>query len=277
MTETTLKQNLEKAIVSKNIDAVMSVLDDIFVSPATIVIDDRFVDLARQSGDRKIIKLIDAWSRKGRNSVTMRTVADAVVNIEQPGLEPGQKMPDGTVYLGQYKPKDRDGKSLSKTFNVFAAPEDLTDTIGKKQTFKYIDAVKRLKDLKDFHGYDGESYASDKKLNQALKKGIYKGGWIIPTRELLIGTQADGPIGVHIGGAVQPDNLFDHRDKGLFKGSFCMKAARDCGFSESYWSCTEDCENPALVWSASLWDGYQNWNHKDISSLSCRLVRLVPV
>ncbi len=42
------------------------------------------------------------------------------------------------VYLGQYKPQDRDGNSLGKVFNVFAAPQDLPDTM------KYVDAVKHI-------------------------------------------------------------------------------------------------------------------------------------
>jgi hypothetical protein len=190
---------------------------------------------------------------------------------------PGKEIAGEGVFLGQFRPKGRDGKSLGVVFNAFAAPEDLTDTSGKKETFKYVDAVKRVKGLKDFHGHDGESYATDKELNQALKSGSYKGGWVIPTRELLIGTEADGPTGIRKGGVVQPDNLYDHREKGDLKGTFCTKAASGSGFPQWYWSCTEDREDPACVWDAGFSDGYGGWARKGIIRLSCRLVRLVPV
>ena len=306
MIRETLAQKLETAIASANEEAVMETLDDVFESSEVITIDQRHADLARQTGNRKVIRLVDAWVRKDNkasvglsalyfaakhnNQEVVQALVNTGVHVTPDKREPGQKMPDGTIYLGRYSPKDRDGNSLSKTFNVFAAPEDLTDTSGKKDTFKYVDAVKRVKDLKGFHGHDGESYATDKELNQALKNGTYKGGWIIPTRELLIGTEADGPSGIRKGGVVRPDNLYDHREKGALKGTFCTEAVRDGSSSkQSYWSCTEyreyPGEYPPCVWVANFSDdGFEGWGPSDISRmswvpkpLSCRPVRLVEV
>ena len=207
----------------------------------------------------------------------------AAADVDEPQA-PGQKMPDGTIYLGRYSPKDREGNSLSKTFNVFAAPEDLPKTMS------YVDTVKYIAQLKKWHGYDGEIYATDKDLYAAIKSGSYNGGWTIPTRELLIGTEADGPSGIRKGGVVRPDNLYDHREKGALKGTFCTEAVRDGSSSkQSYWSCTEyreyPGEYPPCVWVANFSDdGFEGWGPSDISRmswvpkpLSCRPVRLVEV
>ncbi len=48
---------------------------------------------------------------------------------------------DSGVYIGVWEPKDRTGKSLGKTFNIFAAPEDLTDDAGKKVLLTFNEAV----------------------------------------------------------------------------------------------------------------------------------------
>jgi hypothetical protein len=190
---------------------------------------------------------------------------------------PGREIAGEGIFLGQYRPKDRAGNSLGKVFNVFAAKEDLTDASGKKETFKYVDAVKRVATLKGFHGHDGKSYATDKELYKALKDGSYDGGWVIPTRELLIGTEAGGPTGIRKGTVIQPDNLYDHRTKGALKDTFCTKAASGSGCPQWYWSCTERRDDPDRAWGADFSDGNGDWGHKDSSRLSCRLVRLVPV
>ena len=184
--------------------------------------------------------------------------------------QPGQVMPDGTIYLGKYSPQDRDGNSLSKTFNVFAAPEDLPETM------KYVDVVKYIAKLKKWHGHDGTNYATDKEIFKALKNGSYNGGWIIPTRELLVGTEPDGESGVRKGKVIQPDNLFDHQNKGAFKGTFKTAAASGSGFPGWYWSSTENRDGPSDVWSVRFLDGDGGWDLKDNYRLSCRPVRLVP-
>jgi hypothetical protein len=186
-------------------------------------------------------------------------------------LQPGDIADDGTIYLGRYAPVDRNGNSLSKTFNVYAAPEDLPETM------KYVDAVKHIAQLKKWHGYDGTNYPTDKEIYAALKDGSYKGGWIIPTRELLVGTEPDGESGVRKGKVIQPDNLFDHQNKGAFKGTFKTAASSGSGFPVWYWSSTEHRDDPFDVWVVRLSDGNGDWFRKDYGRLSCRPVRLAPV
>ena len=89
---------------------------------------------------------------------------------ENPKKSPGQIIPGQGIFLGRYAPKDREGNSLGKIFNVFAAPEDLTDAAGNKGIFKYVDAVKRIASLKNWHGHDGTNYATDKELYKALRE-----------------------------------------------------------------------------------------------------------
>ena len=49
------------------------------------------------------------------------------------------------------------------------------------------------------------------------------------------------------------------------------------GYPDWYWSSTEHRDYSSYVWIVRLSDGYEGWHHKDISRLSCRPVRLVPV
>lgn len=171
------------------------------------------------------------------------------------GLNPGQLIPGQGIYLGKYTPKDRDGKSLSQTFNVFAAPEDLGGTAT------YLETVKKISKLKNWNGHNGANYATDKELYQAINNGTYNGEWIIPTRDIL---------------TALVDNLLKHKDTGAFNGTYIMSnGGSDC--PDWYWSCTENRDNPGFVWIVRLSDGGDHWNHKDINRLSCRPVRLVPV
>lgn len=148
-------------------------------------------------------------------------------------LKIGARMADGTIYLGQYKPKDRDGESLSKTFNVFAAPEDLPEVM------KYVDTVKHIAKLKNWHGYDGTNYATDKELYAAIKRGKYSGGWVIPTRDILHGKDVDGK-------KTMLDNIQAHKDTGAFSGTYNkFKRTPTTGSTypncpDWYWSSTED-------------------------------------
>ena len=185
--------------------------------------------------------------------------------------QPGDLVSGEGIYLGAYKPQDRKGNNLGKVFNVFAAPEDLPETM------KYVDTMKYIADLKGWNGHDGMNYATDREIYAALKDGSYKGGWIIPPRELLVGTEPDGESGFRKSKVIQPDNLFDHQNKGAFKGTFKTVASSGSDFPDWYCSSTEDRVNPSCVWDVQFSDGYEDWHRKDNDRLSCRPVRLVEV
>src|ERR1700722_15468167 len=183
-------------------------------------------------------------------------------------LQIGQATADGTIYLGQYQPKDREGNTLGEIFNVYAAPEDLPDTM------RYVDAVEYIAGLKDWHGFNGTNYATDKETYAALKDGSYNGGWIIPTREFLAGKEAGGGSEAGKGAIVSADNLFDHQNKGAFKGTFCTAASNGSDFPDWYRSSTEQRGDPSHVWAARFADGGGGWCLKDGTLMSCRPVRL---
>ena len=182
--------------------------------------------------------------------------------------EPGELIPGQGIFLGQYQPKDRTGNSLGKIFNVFAAPQDLPDTM------KYADLVKHIARLEAWHGFDGANYATDKEIYAALKDGSYNGGWIIPPRELLTGTEADSARGLRVGKVVQPDNLLRHKNKGAFKNTFKISTG-SFGSPVWYWSSTEVANSPSKVWCAGFSNGQQDWTAKDNLLMHCRPVRLV--
>jgi hypothetical protein len=180
-------------------------------------------------------------------------------------------MPDGTVFVGVCTPKDRDGKSFAKTFNLFAMPYDLgldEKGQGSKLVIKFKDAVKAVAQIKNFLGSDGFNHdVKNKTPDQALYDGLVDGTalkkWFIPTREMIAGTDIDGK-------QVQTDTLFAHKDKGAFKNTFTP--ASGSGSKGWYWSCSEPSEHSG-VYVVRLSDGDLGWDPTARYSLSCRVLR----
>lgn len=131
--------------------------------------------------------------------------------------------------------------------NIIVAPEDLTDDKGKKIPLTYNDAVKRISELKNWHGFDGESFANDKEILKAIEDESYKGGWFIPPRELL-------------------QQMYLNKDK-------TYTTASGSDFALWYWSSTEHRDFPDFVWFVRFSDGFDDWFLKDFSRLSCRPCR----
>jgi hypothetical protein len=184
----------------------------------------------------------------------------------------GQTVAGKGVYVGVWAPKDRDGKSLGKTFAVYAAPEDLTDASGKKLVATFKDAARELASKRNWHGADGGEYASDTALYKGLADGSAISKWFLPTRDLLVGTDIDGK-------KVQDDSLYAHKDKSDLKGTFTT--SRDgCGgydYPNYYWSLSEHRDDRSDVWCARLAAGGGVWNTKDghrLSSRPCRVEAL---
>jgi len=190
---------------------------------------------------------------------------------------PGQEFPGHGIFIGAWQPE-----GLSLRFNIFAAKEDLTDTLDRQATFKYGEAVQRIAELKDWNGFNGTHYETDQDLYKALANGSYVregSGWFIPPCELLTGAKADELASLRMDKPkiIQPDNLYDYRKNGALRGSFCKKSERKSdGFNYPgcYWSSTTGRKNPLNMHIVSFSTGKQYCFPSATSLLSCRPVRL---
>jgi hypothetical protein len=178
--------------------------------------------------------------------------------------QPGQMIAGEGIYLGQWQPKDRSGNSLGKTYDVFAAPEDLKDPDGSNLLLTYKAAVREVASRRNWHGHDGARFENDAALYSALQDGSYKGEWFIPTRDLLVGPDVDGR-------KVQADNLYRHKDTGAFNGTFTASGSGDASW---YWSSTEPRDYPSVVWTVSFTYGFDHWYYKGNYRSSCRPCRV---
>lgn len=141
---------------------------------------------------------------------------DAKERLENPHI--GDWFAGKGVYVGQWRPLD---SSIRQIFNVYAAPEDMPgqEMAAKKPlsfahanagrvAYTYAQAVRAVGGLKNWHGHDGEKYANELALYDALKKETYKGGWIIP------------PFTILNGETKKKSGFHDLKDKGAFRGTF---------------------------------------------------------
>ena len=177
----------------------------------------------------------------------------------------GQTIAGHGVYLGTWEPKDREGQSLGKIFNVFAAPQDLTDSSGTISTFEFNAAVARVAELRNWHGHDGAHFENDIAFYKALKNNGYNGEWLIPTLDILGGVDMDE-------NEVHADSLYKNKDKGDLKNTFTE--ASNPHDSDVYWSCTQDRNYTPRIWTMRFSDGYVNWHVKGLTTASVRPVRL---
>jgi hypothetical protein len=182
--------------------------------------------------------------------------------------EIGQLVDNKGVYVGIWRPVDREGRKLNTEFNVFAAPKDtryLTNTkSGKLAT--YNDDVKRVAGLRDICGNDGVMLANDAAIYDAVRTGNHAAlaKWHMPVKELVNGRNIDGD-------EIQADNLYAHKDKGALKGTFTDKAGSDD--ARWYWTASEHRDYPSGVYVVVFTDGGGVWDHKDDDGLSSRPVR----
>lgn len=181
-------------------------------------------------------------------------------------LQPGQLVSGKGVFIGIWQPKDREGNSLGRIFNVFAAPQDLTDASGQKNPLTYEDTVNRVAELKNWHGHDGGRFINDTAVYDALKNNSYNGEWFIPTRDLLDGKEFNKKT-------VQLDNLYRYKDTGALKGTFTTTVGF---YPHWYWSCTESAGVPIYMWEVRFTDGADGLCHMRNGGQSCRPVRVEP-
>ncbi len=161
-----------------------------------------------------------------------RTALQFKKQIEK--AKPGDLIPGQGIYMGKWQPKDRDGASLGKVFNVFAAPEDLKSSDATPLHLTFHDTVYWVDKLKDWHGYNGAYFHNDRELIDALKNRSYNGGWFIPPVELACGSD-------WIRNETYETSFFALRKTTHLKEMFKH------GSISLYWTCSEiSAENSAL-------------------------------
>ena len=175
---------------------------------------------------------------------------------EKPSFDPSKleiaQMIEGKgVYVGKHEITSKGG--LKKIFDLYAAPEDLTDANDKKLVATYNDSVRTLNNKKGWHGYNGECFENHKELEEALASDTYQGGWFIPVSEVV------------------KTHLYKNKDTGDLKGTFTDKSGS--ANARWYWSCTEHREIASHVYDIDFTDGVDDWDHKDYLELSTRPVR----
>jgi hypothetical protein len=209
----------------------------------TGISDDVAALLEAASGGLPAEALPNAAATAGKTRAQLQAIHDAeqeledTLNSSDPSRLIGEEIRGRGIFLGRYEPKDRDGNSLGKTFNVFAMRQDLTDREGNK-VFTYQDAINTLSQLNQEMGYGNRYIVNDASLYTALKDGSYDFEWVIPPKELLNGLD-------HSGERSQKDNLYTHRRKGHLRNSFItdesLSAAGNffgTSYPYMYWSCT---------------------------------------
>lgn len=161
------------------------------------------------------------------------------------------------IFCGTWMPVDRQGNSLGKIFNLFAAPEDLG------ALYDFNDAMAQVSRLKNWHGRNGFNHnvkgkTPDQALYDALLDGSYNGEWFLPPKEVL------------------NDNLFVNKNKFGLVNAF-RAISKDSDTAHWYWSCTEHKDLEAHAWNQNFLNGDIDWPPKDIDKLSVRCVRAEPI
>lgn len=172
--------------------------------------------------------------------------------IENPPLKIGKYVKDKGIYMGIWKAKNEDGKSLNRTFNLYAAPEDLP----KRLTFD--NAIDYVSELDNYFGYRGLAIENQYELYKIVEKSPEKlSNWFIPTIEILNGTDTHGR-------QAQSPNFRMLHDTGDFKETFNLHD------NNWYWSITRKNDQAA---NTSMLSASCDWNNIYYIDSSVRLVR----
>jgi hypothetical protein len=176
--------------------------------------------------------------------------------------KPGDLIEGEGIYLGT-----RNWSNLSKTFHIFAAPEDLSDAAGPLG-LNFNQALEYLFQLRNWHGHDGAGYWNDSAFYAAVHTGSYNGEWVIPPRELLDGKAPNGD-------EIQSDNIIAHKNKRALGKSLDLES-RENFLDLWYMSCTNYFDAKDRRYTINLKSGVSG-QATTTTTTRVRPVRLVPV
>ncbi len=191
-------------------------------------------------------------------------------------LQIGRTFEDKGVFIGTWEPTGKNGSSLGKIFNVFAAPEDLTDDKGQKLMLTFNQATTHVAKMKNWHGHDGGDFANQDALIKALRKDSYKGEWVIPPIEMMAFLDDKGEVSRR--GILVLVSDIGEFDGGDLAGTF--EKVGNSATSQMYWTCTETPNDPDYMYYADMSGDTTrkliNYLGRDKNKLATRLVRLEP-
>lgn len=213
-------------------------------------------------------KLKAYYSALSRIDAAGRALAQAQAEEKIARLESyeiGQLVEGEGLYVGRWSPRDPLQKGLGQTFNVFAAPHDLM------RPYTYDKASDRVAGISHWQGHAGEGLHSAESIRAALREKTYKGGWIIPPRELLCGS-AHGELSSVITNESHLIAVLDSAERGhAFR-------RRDDNYDPAYYfSSTLNPSAPDKVYAVRPNDRRGGWVVRDKQAMLCRPVRLVAV
>jgi hypothetical protein len=228
--------------------------------------------------DHKVVKvpmeevfpITAAIQREERTREAARTKAEAEA-LKNPqigykfGIEGNPYIRAEDIYMGTYAPTDTKGKSLGKTYHLFAAPQ-LQGTRTFNDTAGYLGASS--------DGFKVENPVSyHKDLETALAKGgsSIEGKRFIPALDIVNGSDPNKLNG----GKVRPENnMFALKETGDFKGSYTLTGSGDARY---VLSSSPHPDSPNGVRVAVFSDGRDGWYGGDFYRFSGRPVRVVEV
>ena len=142
-----------------------------------------------------------------------------IIGLADTGPEICQFVKGEGLYLGTWEPMDKKGKSLNKIFDLYAAPQDITDERGEKLLLNFNETVVHVAGLNKWWSYDGVGLVNDEAIIQAVRKDPKElEKWFLPPWDVL------------------ENHLYQNRDKGDLKNTFDK---RSVGHAPLYLSCTE--------------------------------------
>jgi hypothetical protein len=201
-----------------------------------------------------------AMENRKKEAARQARIAVELNGREEPLHLIGELIRDQGVFVGRYIQNDK-AAGLLRAFNIFAAPQDLTDDAGQEQTYTYKEAVARVAGLQSWKGHDGTHYKNAKKFYKALKDGSYKGGWIVPPGEIIV-------------------RVLHAKDAGALNDTFMKAAANHDSFPPRYpWNYLTSSvrEEDGVISTLNFRSRSYGFDDKDGNRSSCRPVRLVPV
>jgi len=195
----------------------------------------------------------------------------------------GQLIKGKGIYIGVWRPVNKNGKKLNQSFNLYAAPEDLRDIsvrrlhpvfnnhifnkpfLNNKLVSATADkiaskAVKKIRFTKGWNGYkffdyDKHVIRRDEALYETIEKGEYNGEWFIPNADML-------------------GKIYKNKDKAALKGSFITKQyGHGNNHGNWYLSSTESPIDRSFASITDFTNGKNLWHSKSVIKLSVRPVR----